>query len=118
MTPLLQATRQVPIVFVNVSDPVGAGFVTSLARPGGNATGFTQFEYGTSGKWLELLKQIAPGLKHAGGAARSGHPHRHCAVRRPVRVSALAGGCCEPARHARARWRMRRRGFLKPGRNQ
>jgi putative tryptophan/tyrosine transport system substrate-binding protein len=65
LTPLLQATRQVPVVFVNVSDPVGAGFVASLARPGGNATGFTQFEYGMSGKWLELLKQIAPGLKRA-----------------------------------------------------
>ena len=60
--PLLQATRTVPIVFVNVIDPVGAGFVASLARPGGNATGFTLFEYGLSGKWLELLKQIAPGV--------------------------------------------------------
>ncbi len=60
--PLLQATRAVPIVFVHVPDPVGAGFVDSLARPGGNATGFTQFEYGISAKWLELLKQIAPGV--------------------------------------------------------
>jgi putative tryptophan/tyrosine transport system substrate-binding protein len=60
--PLLQATRAVPIVFVNVPDPVGAGFVDSLARPGGNATGFILFEYGLSGKWLELLKQIIPGL--------------------------------------------------------
>jgi putative ABC transport system substrate-binding protein len=60
--PLLHATRVVPIVFVHVPDPVGAGFVDSLARPGGNATGFTLFEYGTSGKWLELLKQIAPGV--------------------------------------------------------
>ena len=60
--PLLQATRAVPIVFVHVPDPVGAGFVDSLARPGGNATGFTQFEYGVSAKWLELLKQIAPGV--------------------------------------------------------
>ena len=51
-----------PIVFVNVPDPVGAGFVESLARPGGNATGFMQFEYGISGKWLELLKEIAPGV--------------------------------------------------------
>jgi putative tryptophan/tyrosine transport system substrate-binding protein len=58
--PLLQATRTVPIVFVQAPDPVGAGFVDSLARPGGNATGFTLFEYGISGKWLELLKEIAP----------------------------------------------------------
>jgi ABC-type uncharacterized transport system substrate-binding protein len=65
MAPLLQATRTVPIVFVNVADPVGAGFVDSLARPGGNATGFIQFEYGLSGKWLELLKQIAPGVTRA-----------------------------------------------------
>ena len=60
--PLLQATRTVPIVFAIVPDPVGAGFVDSLARPGGNATGFMQFEYGLSAKWLELLKQIAPGV--------------------------------------------------------
>src|SRR5215207_3700388 len=60
--PLLQATSTVPIVFVTVIDPVGAGFVASLAQPGGNATGFTMFEYGMSGKWLELLKQIAPGV--------------------------------------------------------
>jgi len=60
--PLLQATRTVPIVFVNVADPVGAGFVDSLARPGGNATGFASFEYSLSGKWPELLKQIMPGM--------------------------------------------------------
>jgi ABC-type uncharacterized transport system substrate-binding protein len=58
--PALQATQTIPIVFVNVADPVGAGFVQSLARPGGNATGFTNFEYTTTGKWMELLKQIAP----------------------------------------------------------
>ena len=58
--PLLQATRDIPIVFVHVPDPVGAGFVESLSRPGGNATGFTSFEYGLGGKWLELLKGIAP----------------------------------------------------------
>jgi ABC-type uncharacterized transport system substrate-binding protein len=63
VAPLLQATRTVPIVFVVVIDPVGAGFVASLARPGGNATGFLMFEYGLSGKWLEVLKQIAPGVK-------------------------------------------------------
>jgi len=59
---LLQTTRTVPIVFVNVIDPVGAGFVASLARPGDNATGFTLFDYSLSGKWLELFKEIAPSL--------------------------------------------------------
>jgi putative tryptophan/tyrosine transport system substrate-binding protein len=63
--PLLQATRAVPIVFVIVPDPVGAGFVDNLARPGGNATGFLQFEYALSGKWLELLKQVAPSVTRA-----------------------------------------------------
>jgi ABC-type uncharacterized transport system substrate-binding protein len=63
--PLLQATRTIPIVFVSVIDPVGAGFVTNLARPGGNATGFTVYEYGMSGKWLELLKEIAPRVTRA-----------------------------------------------------
>jgi putative tryptophan/tyrosine transport system substrate-binding protein len=62
---LLEATRTVPIVFASVIDPVGAGFVASLARPGGNATGFTVFEYSLSGKWLELLKQIAPRVTRA-----------------------------------------------------
>jgi putative ABC transport system substrate-binding protein len=63
--PLLQASSTVPIVFANVPDPVGSGFVESLARPGGNATGFMQFEYNLSAKWLELLKQIAPGVTRA-----------------------------------------------------
>jgi putative tryptophan/tyrosine transport system substrate-binding protein len=58
--PLIQATRDIPLVFVHVPDPVGAGFVDSLAKPGGNVTGFLLFEYGISAKWLELLKQIAP----------------------------------------------------------
>ena len=65
VAPLLQASRTQPIVFAVVIDPVGAGFVASLARPGGNATGFTIFEYGVSGKWLELLKEIVPGVKRA-----------------------------------------------------
>jgi putative ABC transport system substrate-binding protein len=63
--PLLEATRTVPIVFAVVPDPVGAGFVDSLARPGGNATGFLLFEYGMSAKWLELLKEIAPNVTRA-----------------------------------------------------
>ena len=65
VAPLQQATRTVPIVFAHVADPVGAGFVDSLARPGGNATGFIPFEYGMSGKWLELLKEIAPRVTRA-----------------------------------------------------
>ncbi len=65
VAPLLQATRTVPIVFVSVIDPVGAGFVASLAQPGDNATGFTIYEYSMSGKWLELLKEIAPGVTRA-----------------------------------------------------
>jgi putative tryptophan/tyrosine transport system substrate-binding protein len=63
VAPLQQVTRTIPIVFSNVADPVGAGFVQSLARPGGNTTGFTNFEYSMSGKWVELLKQIAPAVK-------------------------------------------------------
>jgi ABC-type uncharacterized transport system substrate-binding protein len=66
MGPLLQATRTVPIVFTIVPDPVGNGFVDSLSRPGGNATGFLMFEYSLCGKWLELLKEIAPGVTRAG----------------------------------------------------
>ena len=62
---MLQTTRSIPIVFAVVPDPVGSGFVARLSRPGGNATGFMQFEYGFSGKWLELLKEIAPNLTRA-----------------------------------------------------
>ncbi len=63
--PLQQATRSVPIVFVLVVDPVGSGFVNSLARPGGNATGFTSYDYGIGAKWLEVLKEIAPSVTRA-----------------------------------------------------
>jgi len=72
--PLQQATRSLPIVFVNVADPVGGGFVESLARPGGNATGFTPYEYSMSAKWLELLKQIAPRLTRAAALRDRGSP--------------------------------------------
>src|SRR5262249_53029323 len=65
LAPLLQATRTVPIVFTTVVDPVGAGYVDSLAQPGGNATGFILFEYSTAAKWLELLKEIAPHVTRA-----------------------------------------------------
>jgi putative ABC transport system substrate-binding protein len=63
--PMLQATHTVPIVFAIVPDPVGSGFVDRLSRPGGNATGFMMFEFSLSGKWLELLKEIAPGVTRA-----------------------------------------------------
>jgi putative ABC transport system substrate-binding protein len=72
ISPLLQATRIVPIVFAAVADPVGAGYVETLARPGGNATGFTAFEYSVAGKWLELLKEIAPHVTRAGVLRDSG----------------------------------------------
>jgi putative ABC transport system substrate-binding protein len=65
LAPLLQATRDLPIVFASVVDPVGAGFVASLSRPGANATGFIQFEYSLAGKWLQLLKEIAPSVTRA-----------------------------------------------------
>jgi ABC-type uncharacterized transport system substrate-binding protein len=61
-----KVSHAIPIVFVNVTDPVGSGFVASLAHPGGNVTGFSQFEYSLGGKWLELLKQVAPGTKRVG----------------------------------------------------
>jgi putative tryptophan/tyrosine transport system substrate-binding protein len=65
VTPVLQATTSIPVVFALVADPVGAGFVQNLARPGRNATGFTNFEYAMGGKWLELLKEISPRLTRA-----------------------------------------------------
>jgi putative tryptophan/tyrosine transport system substrate-binding protein len=70
VAPLFRLTQSVPIVFVVVPDPVGAGFVESLARPGGNATGFSDFEYGIGAKWLELLKEIAPHVA-SGSVAKS-----------------------------------------------
>jgi putative ABC transport system substrate-binding protein len=76
--PVQQATGRVPIVFVQVVDPVGSGYVDSLSRPGGNTTGFTLFEYSLSGKWLELLKEIAP------------HVTRAAVIRDPTRGSGIA----------------------------
>src|SRR5205807_4840266 len=67
LTALHRATRSIAVVFVVVVDPVGAGYVQSLARPGGNITGFSTFEAEIGGKWLELLKEIAPGLRHVAG---------------------------------------------------
>jgi ABC-type uncharacterized transport system substrate-binding protein len=74
MASLLQATRSLPIVFADISDPVGAGFVDSLARPGGNATGFMLLEYSMSGKWAELLKQVVPSLTRAAVLREASNP--------------------------------------------
>ena len=109
--PLLQATRTVPIVFPIVVDPVGAGFVDSLARPGGNATGFLLFEYSLGGKWLELLKQIAPGVTRV--AVLRDAPHL---LGRPIRRnpgrSAVAQVGGKPGQYARRRRdRARHRGI-------
>jgi putative ABC transport system substrate-binding protein len=73
----MQASRSIPIVFTLVADPVGAGYVSSLARPGGNVTGFTNFEYSIGGKWLELLKEIAPHITRAGVLRESFVPSGH-----------------------------------------
>ena len=109
---LLQATRTVPIVFVIVPDPVGAGFVDSLARPGGNATGFISFEYGIGAKWLELLKEIAPGVTRAAVLRDPAIAAGHRPVRRNPGRGAVARGGGEPGRRARRRRdRARRRGI-------
>ena len=103
--PLLQATRTVPIVFPVVADPVGAGFVDSLARPGGNATGFMNFEYSMGGKWLELLKADRAGRDASGGPSGSRHSLRHQASLPPSRPWRRRSGwrstrstCATPAR--------------------
>ena len=74
---MMQATRTIPIVFVQVIDPVGSGFVKRLARPGGNVTGFTPFEYSLAGKWVELLRQITPDVSEMESeiAAFAGSPN-------------------------------------------
>ena len=110
--PLLQATRTVPIVFPIVGDPVGAGFVDSLARPGGNATGFMMFEYSMSGKWLELLKQIAPGVTRAAVLRDPDQCGRDRPVCRHPGRGAVARSGGQPGQRARRRRdRARRRGL-------
>jgi ABC-type uncharacterized transport system substrate-binding protein len=100
LAPLLQATRTVPIVFVGIVDPVGTGFVNSLSRPGGNATGFMLFDYDLSAKWPELLKEIAPGVTRVAVPSRFCVTHRHWPIRRhPVRVAVSRRGG-EPAQPA------------------
>jgi putative tryptophan/tyrosine transport system substrate-binding protein len=84
--PMVQATRTVPIVFPVAGDPVAAGFVDSLARPCGNATGFMSFEYSLGGKWLELFKEVAPAVRACGSLSGSCHTLRHGTVGRdPIR---------------------------------
>ena len=114
---LQQATRTVPIVFVIVVDPVGAGFVDSLARPGGNTTGFMLFEYSLSGKWLELLKQIAPSVTRVAVLSRYQQSFRDRPVRRHPGRGAVARDRGEPGQHARRqRDRSRHRGLRALGR--
>jgi putative tryptophan/tyrosine transport system substrate-binding protein len=106
---LQQATRTVPIVFVSVADPVGAGFVASLARPGGNTTGFALYEFGISVKWLELLKEIAPRVTRAAVNPRSCLNRRNRRIRRNPGRGAVTRRGVEPDRRARG-WRDRARG--------
>ena len=112
--PMLQATRTVPVVFPTAVDPVGAGFVDSLARPGGNATGFLSFEYSLSGKWLELLKEIAPNVTRvailrdstipSGTSSASYRPWRRRSGWRSTRSTcAMPAGSSSPSKHSRAR---------------
>ena len=106
---LLQATRVVPIVFASIADPVGAGFVESLARPGGNATGFMNFEYSISEKWLELLKEMAPRmtrvavLRDSAIAAGSGSWARSSPPRRGWGWDCARSACATPMRSSAAR---------------
>jgi ABC-type uncharacterized transport system substrate-binding protein len=90
VTALQNVTRTLPIVFVRVSDPVGAGVVDTLARPGGNATGFMNFEYSLSGKWLELLNQIAPQVTRAAVLRDPANPSNWLSISRLLRRSASA----------------------------
>ena len=98
---LQQMTRTVPIVFANVSDPVAFGFVDSLARPGGNTTGFMQFEFGLSAKWLELLKQDRAGRDASGSPSRSRRRKRHHPVCRHSGYGAVAQRRGKPGQRAR-----------------
>lgn len=104
------ATRALPIVFVGVSDPVGAGFVNSLARPGGNTTGFMLFEYSSSGKWLELLKQIAPQVTRAAVLPDPANPAGSAqfgaiqAMARSLDVAVSPVDCATPARWSARSW--------------
>ena len=129
MAALLQATRAIPIVFESIADPVGAGFVESLGRPGGNATGFMNFEYSISGKWLELLKEIAPRmtrvavLRDAAIAAGSGQLGAIQSAAMQSGMECARSACATPVRssaaspHSQAlKWRFDRDGEPAGGR--
>jgi ABC-type uncharacterized transport system substrate-binding protein len=100
---LQRATRTVPIVFASAIDPVGGGFVESLARPGGNITGFMAFEFSLGGKWLELLKQVAPNVTQAVVLRNSGHCLRGRHVCCDPGGGAIAGGRTSSGRHTECR---------------
>src|SRR5215467_2136203 len=112
MGPLLESTRTVPIVFAIVPDPVGSGFVKSLSRPGGNATGFMMFEYSLCGKWPALLKEIAPHTTRAAVLRDPTVPAGMPVRRHPVccRLGRRGGYSGQPERHRR-RARARARGL-------
>ena len=103
--PLLQATHTVPIVFTQTPDPVGAGFVDSLARPGGNATGFSIFDYSIGGKWLELLKQITPGVTRVAVIRDPATPQGIGQFSAVHAVAPSLGVRCKPDQCARTRRR-------------
>lgn len=113
--PLLQATRTVPIVFAVASDPVGNGFVDSLGRPGGNVTGFMSFEYTMAGKWLELLKQIAPSVTRVAVLRDADTPSGNAmlsviqAMAPSLRLEVTRGTCATPARSSAFLWPLRGR---------
>ena len=115
VAPLLKESRTIPIVFTLVADPVGAGYVNSLARPGGNVTGFTNFEYSIGGKWLELLKEIAPDVTRVAVLRESLRGLRARPVRRHPGGGAVAQGraapdrsCAIPAKSSATSRRLRR----------
>jgi len=103
LAPMLHATRTVPIMFALASDPVGSGFIESLSRPGGNATGFLLFEYDLCAKWLELLKEIVPGVTRVAVLRDPTAIHRDRPIRRHSVCGAVARRGREPAQPARRR---------------
>jgi len=103
VAPLLQSTHAVPIVFTIVADPVGAGYVQSLAHPGGNATGFTGFEYAFAGKWLELLKEVAPSVTRAAVLREAGSVTGPAQCRRNSSRCADTGRGVAASRYAQSR---------------